>query len=42
MYDKELVVEVFRQLEEAARKVMDRFQHIRSVNDFVDSLNKQC
>ncbi len=37
MHDKELVLEVLHQTEEAAAKIVDRFQAIREVSDFTDS-----
>jgi uncharacterized protein with HEPN domain len=37
MRDKELVLEVLRQIEEAAEKIINRFQSILRVNDFTDS-----
>jgi len=38
MRDKELVIEVLRQIEEASAKIIVRFQTIRQVADFTDSL----
>jgi uncharacterized protein with HEPN domain len=38
MRDKELVLEVLRQIEEASAKIIVRFQTIRQVADFTDSL----
>jgi uncharacterized protein with HEPN domain len=37
MRDKELVLEILRQIEEAAEKITSRFQTIQKVNDFTDS-----
>jgi uncharacterized protein with HEPN domain len=37
MRDKELVLEVLRQIEDAAAKVVTRFQAVRRVSDFTDS-----
>ncbi len=37
MCDKELVIEVLRQIEEASAKIIVRFQTIRQVADFTDS-----
>jgi len=37
MRDKELVLEVLRQIEEAAEKIIGRFQAIQKVNHFTDS-----
>ena len=37
MRDKELVLEVLRQIEEASAKIIVRFQTIRQVADFTDS-----
>jgi uncharacterized protein with HEPN domain len=37
MPDKELVLEVLRQIEEAAEKIVARFQVIHQVSDFTDS-----
>jgi len=37
MRDKELVLEVLRQIEDAATKIVSRFQAIRPVSDFTDS-----
>jgi uncharacterized protein with HEPN domain len=37
MHDKELVMEVLRQIEEAAAKIAARFQTIHKVSDFTDS-----
>jgi hypothetical protein len=37
MHDKELVLEVLRQIEEAAKKIITRFAGIRQVSDFTDS-----
>ena len=37
MRDKELVMEVLRQIEEAAAKIAARFQAIHKVSDFTDS-----
>ena len=37
MHDKELVMEVLRQIEEAAAKIAVRFQAIHKVSDFTDS-----
>jgi len=37
MHDKELVLEVLHQIEEAAAKIVARFQAIRQVSDFTDS-----
>ena len=37
MHDKELVMEVLRQIEEAAAKIAARFQAIHKVSDFTDS-----
>jgi uncharacterized protein with HEPN domain len=38
MRNKELVLEVLRQIEEASAKIIVRFQTIRQVADFTDSL----
>ncbi|MBN1841518.1 MAG: DUF86 domain-containing protein [Deltaproteobacteria bacterium] len=37
MHDTELVLEVLHQIEEAAAKIVSRFQAIRQVSDFTDS-----
>ena len=37
MFDKELVLEVLRQIEEAAQKIIDRFQVINVPCDFTDT-----
>lgn len=37
MHDKELILEVLRQVEEAATKVVTRFANIHRVSDFTDS-----
>ena len=37
MHNKELVIEVLRQIEEAAAKIAARFQAIHQVSDFTDS-----
>jgi len=37
MFDKELVLEVLRQIEEAAQKILDRFQVINVPGDFSDT-----
>jgi len=37
MFDKELASEVLRQIEEAAEKIVFRFESIHQVSDFVDS-----
>lgn len=37
MHDKDLVMEVLRQIEQAAAKIAIRFQDIRQVSDFTDS-----
>ncbi len=37
MRDKELVLEVLRQIEEAAVKIIDRFEPIRRISDFTHS-----
>ena len=37
MHDKELAIEVLRQIEEAAAKIATRFQAIHQVSDFTDS-----
>lgn len=37
MRDRELVLEVLRQIEEAAGKIISRFQPIQRVNDFTNS-----
>ena len=37
MHNKELVIEVLKQIEEAADKIINRFQTIQNVNNFTDS-----
>jgi len=37
MYDKELIMEILRQIEDAAAKIVTRFQPICKVSDFTDS-----
>lgn len=37
MRDRELVLEVLRQIEDAAYKIVTRFQSVRQVNDFTDT-----
>ncbi|SPD75685.1 conserved hypothetical protein [uncultured Desulfobacterium sp.] len=37
MRDKELVLEILGQIEDAAKKILSRFQSIQKVNDFTDS-----
>ena len=37
MHDKELVMEILRQIEEAAAKIATRFQAINKVSDFTNS-----
>ena len=37
MRDKELTLEILRQIEEASAKIVARFQNIRQVSDFTDS-----
>jgi uncharacterized protein with HEPN domain len=37
MYDKDLVLEVLRQIRTAAQTILDRFQSIKTVSDFTDS-----
>jgi len=38
MHDAELVLEILRQIEDAARKVLQRFQVIKNPNDFTDTV----
>jgi uncharacterized protein with HEPN domain len=37
MHDKELILEVLRQIEEAAAKILARFQPVSQPSDFTDS-----
>ncbi len=37
MYDKELALEILQQIEDAAQKVVQRFQVIKNPNDFTDT-----
>jgi uncharacterized protein with HEPN domain len=37
MYDKKLILEILEQIYDSARKVLKRFEAIKSVNDFTDS-----
>jgi hypothetical protein len=37
MHDRELVLEVLHQIEDAAAKIVARFEAIREVSDFTDS-----
>ncbi len=37
MYDRDLVIEIFRQIHHACLVVMERFRPIRSVEDFTGS-----
>jgi hypothetical protein len=37
MRDKELTLEILRQIEEASAKIVARFQNIRQVSDFTDN-----
>lgn len=37
MYDKELAIEILHQIENAAQKVIQRFQVINNPNDFTDA-----
>lgn len=39
MRDNELVLEILHQIQESARKVIQRFQTIRKPNDFTDTSN---
>lgn len=39
MHDKDLVLEVLRQIQEAASRIVVRFEAIRQVSDFTDSPN---
>jgi len=37
MYDKELVLEVLRQIRTASQTILDRFNSVKTVSDFTDS-----
>lgn len=37
MFDRQLALEILRQIEEAADKILDRFKPIRQVADFTDT-----
>jgi uncharacterized protein with HEPN domain len=37
MFDRQLALEILRQIEEAADKILDRFQPIGQVTDFTDT-----
>ncbi|KKK79543.1 hypothetical protein LCGC14_2832470, partial [marine sediment metagenome] len=37
MYDSELVLEILRQIYQAAQTILKRFQPVKTVSDFVDS-----
>jgi len=37
MYDSELVLEILRQIYQAAQTILNRFQPVKTVSDFVDS-----
>jgi len=37
MHDKELILEILHQVQESAQKVVQRFQKIRTPNDFTDT-----
>lgn len=37
MYDSELVVEILRQIYQAAQTILERFQPVKTVSDFTDS-----
>jgi len=37
MHDTELVLEILRQIEDAAQKVVQRFEVINNPNDFTDT-----
>lgn len=39
MRDNELILEILHQIQESARKVIQRFQTIRKPNDFTDTSN---
>jgi len=37
MYDSELVVEILRQIYQAAQTILERFQPVKTVSDFTES-----
>lgn len=37
MYDKELLLEVLRQIRTASQTILDRFKSVKTVSDFTDS-----
>ena len=37
MYDSELVIEILRQIYQAAQTILERFQPVKTVSDFTDS-----
>jgi len=37
MYDRELVLEILRQIYQAARTILKRFEPVKTVSDFTDS-----
>ena len=41
MHNKELAIEVLRQIEEAAAKIAVRFQAIHQVSDFTDKKSRK-
>ena len=37
MYDRELAIEILRQIYQAAQTILERFQPVKTVSDFTDS-----
>lgn len=37
MYDRELAIEILRQIYQAAKTILERFQPVKTVNDLTDS-----
>lgn len=37
MHDKELILEILHQVQESAQKVVQRFEKVRTPNDFTDT-----
>ncbi len=41
MYDRELVLEILRQIQEATQTILKRFEPVKRVSDFTDSPEAQ-
>ena len=37
MYDEELILEILNQIYDSTQKILQRFEPIKSVNDFTDT-----